>query len=289
MVTMLLYLLLFLLVFIGLFFAIYQYFKQKISVSNPKNYPSSDNIAKINSSQKVVVCLGDSNTHGNVSYDWVLDLQNELPDYQIFNAGKNADLTYTLLTRLHEVVACNPDFVSILIGTNDVNFTLSPDAAQHYRDSEKIARNETPDFEGFQANLIEIIEILKTKTNAKIAVASLPVMSEDLTHEANNRAQKYSDCIKQIAENQNIAYLPIREQQIDFIEKARLKNPNLKPKSSYEKTFWLVTMAGIKHNFGKSWDEIAAENGHFLSTDNLHQNKTAGTMIKNLVKTFILE
>ncbi|WP_394990689.1 SGNH/GDSL hydrolase family protein [Emticicia sp.] len=245
----------------------------------PENYPNEKNRQQIDPTKKVIVCFGDSNTHGNVSYNWVNDLSSQLIDYQIFNAGINSDLTYTLLRRIDDVIACKPDFITILIGTNDVNSTMHLKIEKRYQQLGRIDKIISPNFEDFKKNYIEIINQLKQKTKAKIAIMSLPVMGEDLSHEANLRADKYSDFIKQLATDKQVSYLPVREKQKEFL----LKNP--KPlKHRFEETYKLLNFSVISHYLlGKTWDEITTKHGFQLTPDNLHQNSIAGGMIRDLI------
>ena len=62
---------------------IYAWLYRKVSKHIPENYPNPQNRQQIDASKKVLVCFGDSNTHGNVSYNWVNDLSSQLTDYQI--------------------------------------------------------------------------------------------------------------------------------------------------------------------------------------------------------------
>jgi lysophospholipase L1-like esterase len=259
---------------------VYVWIYLKVSKHIPENYPNAKKRQSIDPSKKVLVCFGDSNTHGNVSYNWVDDLSRQLPDYQAFNAGINSDLTYTLLHRINDVIACNPDFISILIGTNDVNSTMHPKMEKRYQSLGRISKDISPNFEDFKKNYVEIIHQLKQKTKAKIAIMSLPVMGEDLAQEANIRADKYSEFIKQLAENEQVVYLPVREGQKKFL----LKNP--KPlKHSFEETYKLLNYSVMGHYlFGKTWDEMTIKHGFQLTPDNLHQNSIGGGMIRDLVK-----
>lgn len=263
---------------------VYAWLYLKVSKHIPENYPNAQKCKQIDPSKKVLVCFGDSNTHGNVSYNWVDDLSRQLSDYQVFNAGINSDLTYTLLHRINDVIACNPDIISILIGTNDVNSTMHLKMEKRYQRLGKIDKNISPNFEDFKKNYIEIIHQLKQKTKAKIAIMSLPVMGEDLAHEANLRADEYSEFVKQLAENENIMYLPVREKQKEFL----LKNP--KPlEYTFEETYKLLNHSVIGHYiFGKTWDEMTTKHGFQLSPDNLHQNSLGGGMIRDLVKGFMI-
>lgn len=259
--------------------AIYAWLYQKVSTHIPENYPNEKNRQQINHSKKVLVCFGDSNTHGNVSYNWVNDLSSQLPDYQVLNAGINSDLTYTLLRRIDDVIACKPDFITILIGTNDVNSTMGVVMEKRYQQLGRVDKGVSPNFEDFKKNYIEIIRRLKQKTKAKIAIMSLPIMGEDLTHEANLRADKYSDFIKQLATDEQVSYLPVREKQKEFL----LKNPQ-KLKHTFEETYKLLNFSVIGYYLlGKTWDAITTKHGFQLTPDNLHQNSIAGGMIRDLV------
>lgn len=264
---------------------IYFWLYQKVSKHIPENYPNAANLQKIDSNKKTLVCFGDSNTHGNASYNWVNDLCVQLDDYQVFNAGINSDLTYTLLRRISDVIAAKPDFITILIGTNDVNATMSLKMEKRYQQLGRIGKDISPNFEDFKANYQQIIQILKQKTSAKIAVMSLPVMGEDLAHKANLRADKYSEFIKQLASDENLLYLPLREKQKAFLE----NNPQ-PLKHTFEETYILLNYSVIWHYiFGKSWDYVTAKHGFQLTPDNLHQNSIAGGMIRDLVKEAILK
>ena len=257
----------------------YWWLYRKVSTHIPENYPNEKNRQQIDPTKKILVCFGDSNTHGNVSYNWVNDLSFQLPDYQVFNAGINSDLTYSLFRRLDDVIACKPDYITILIGTNDVNSTMDIKIEKRYRQLGRIGKDISPNFEDFKKNYLEIIQQLKQKTKAKIAIMSLPVMGEDLTHEANLRADKYSDFIKYIADHEQVSYLPVREKQKDFL----LKNPT-PLKYSFEETYKLLNLSVISHYLlGKTWDEITTKHGFQLSPDNLHQNSIAGGIIRDLV------
>ena len=262
---------------------IYAWLYRKVSKHIPENYPNPQNRQQIDASKKVLVCFGDSNTHGNVSYNWVNDLSSQLTDYQVFNAGINSDLTYTLLQRIDDVIACKPNFITILIGTNDVNSTMGKIMEKRYQDLGRVSKDISPNFEDFKKNYIKIIRLLKAKTQAKIAVMSLPVLGEDLAHEANQKADKYSEFVKQLATDEQLIYLPVREKQKEFLQ----NNPQ-PLKHTFEETYKLLNFSVINYYLlGKNWDEISTKHGFQLTPDNLHQNSIAGGMIRDLVKDAI--
>lgn len=265
---------------IGLFTLTYFILRRFILKRLPSNYPTSANIAATKG-KKVVVCAGDSNTQGNMGENWLVRVEKQFPQYAFLNAGINADLTHTLLARFDDVIAANPDFVTLLIGTNDINATMSPQKEKRYRQMKKVAK--TPTYKDFRENIIAMIEALKEKTTAKIAIMSLPLMGEDVQHSVNLKADKYSEGIKAIADLYQIDYLPLREKQKAYLQ----KQPN-KPKYQYEDTDKLIYYAVVlRYILFQSFDKISKLFGFQLLTDNLHQNGTSAQMIADLVSAFI--
>lgn len=230
-----------------------------------------------------LVCAGDSLTHGNVSANYVELLAKNHPDWQVFNAGINSDLAETLLRRLDDVIAVKPDLVTVLIGTNDVNATLSRASLLSYRRHGKTAG--TPDADQYRRNLTAIVRRLKTETTARVVLLSLPPMSEDLTHEANHRADAYSEIIRETAEAEGVAYLPLRERM-----KADLAAHPSKPKVRFEATVSTVFVAAVlRHVFRWDYDRIAARYGNRLLTDNLHLNRRGATLVAEAIESFVSE
>jgi lysophospholipase L1-like esterase len=263
----------------------YLYIKGKVTNHFPANYPNVANRGLKDKNKATIVCFGDSNTHGNVSYDWVKDLRAELPNMQIFNAGRNSDLTFTLLKRIDEAIACEPDFITILIGTNDINSSLSKSNLRTYQSIKKIIDSETPNIETFEENYLKIVEILKTKTRAKIALLTLPMMGEDLYSNTNKIAEKYSDIIKDIGIKTNLELLPIREGQVKYLQ----INPS-QTKYKFSDSFQIMIQSVTLNYFlGWSWDKICEFHKTQLSPDFLHQNSIAGTMIKEEVLNWIFK
>jgi lysophospholipase L1-like esterase len=92
--------------------------------------------------RKVVVCLGASMVHGRVGVNFVDLLSRRLPESEsklvFVNAGVNGDTSYHARRRLDSVIACNPDYVIILVGTNDVICTLNPDSWRMYKGEKRL-------------------------------------------------------------------------------------------------------------------------------------------------------
>ena len=232
-----------------------------------------------------LVCVGDSLTHGNLSAPYVPTVAAHLAPrgVEVFNAGINADLAETLLARFDDVVAARPDFVAILVGTNDVNATLSPADLRQYRRRGKLRGPEPPSAATFRQNLTALLSRLRRETTARVALLSLPPLGENLTHEANRRAEAYSAIIREVAAAEGAAYLPLRERLT-----AELRAHPGQPRVHFGQTTRLIRTAVLRHyGLGQSWDRIAAAHGHHFLTDNLHLNTAAAAIVADLVAGWV--
>ena len=67
--------------------------------------------------KKVVVCVGDSITHGRVSHNYVDMTAGKLSDrgFIVVNAGVNSELAYNVLSRIDEIIRCTGTEVDIAL------------------------------------------------------------------------------------------------------------------------------------------------------------------------------
>jgi lysophospholipase L1-like esterase len=247
---------------------------EKSFFNKPINYPA---FGKLNREGKpIFIGFGDSLTQGNMSADWIEILSKKRPDMQFLNAGMNADLTETLLTRIEDVVACQPHFISLIIGSNDVMATLSAERMKRYYSLGKIT--EEANYQVFTENYRNIIEVLTSQTSAKIIAASLPPITEDFTFEGNQKADQYSIFIKDIAQEFGLVYLPFRE---ELKASMPLKSDQL---IDFNNADNIIRKAIIKRRFlGQTWNEIANSRKAKYMTDNIHLNENAAEILAGLV------
>jgi lysophospholipase L1-like esterase len=236
--------------------------------------------------KKTVVCVGNSITHGQVSYNYVNILSDRLSGdgYQFVNAGINGNLVYNVVNRLDMIIRCDPDYVTVLIGTNDVNASLSQkNSARYMKD---MALPEKPNAEFFRKNVKELISKLKRRTNAKIAILSLPPIGEEINHIAYQRTKEYSGIILDVAQENNVDYLPLHEKITEY-----LLAEDHRPRLSYDNGFRRIMIKGIFSHFllGTSFDKIATNNGFLIVTDFLHLNHRGAKMVADLIKNWILK
>jgi acyl-CoA thioesterase I len=223
--------------------------------------------------KKVIVCLGDSLTHATISGDYVALLQKQFAakGYEFVNAGINGNTTHHLLQRLNEVIACKPDIVTILIGTNDIN------ASRGARERAQYLLPYVPTLEKYLQNLNTIVTRLKTETDAHIILLSPPPLGEDIDSELNRRVAHYSAGIQDIAEMHGAVYVPL------FEELCKLLEGHPTP-ASFRGDVNLIFGTAFRHFVErKSWDELAAENGFRVLTDFIHLNDRSATLVARLI------
>ena len=231
----------------------------------------------------LVVCAGDSITHGAVSVNYVDILAKRLPDHEFSNGGVNSELAYNLTARLDPIIRLNPEAVTILIGTNDVNATFGIKAVLGYYALHKLP--EVPNLLFYRENLTLIARRLKNETKARIAFLSIPPIGETAGSYVFLRSDEYSQTVKDVAAAEGVSYLPLHEKMVDYLR-------SLPPRSHIEfQDFNKAQSGSARSHFllGRSYDEISASNGFYLLVDGIHLNSVGASMVADLIQGFILD
>jgi len=239
--------------------------------------------------EQTVVCLGASLTAGSVSADYVemLAARPALAGFRFLNHGVNGNLAWNVLQRLDPVIAAKPDAVTILIGTNDVNATLSERNLRHYVEFYKITT--TPTLERYEENLLAIVRRLQAETHARLSLLSLAVIGEDLEHEANRRIALYNEAVRTVARATKIDYLPLHERLLDYLRAHEADRASLPPRLEYRDGLVNIGNAIALHGTGLSWNEISRRNGLLVTTDCIHLNETGAAMVADLIERWLLQ
>lgn len=230
-----------------------------------------------------VVFVGDSITLGQVSasYIQILRTRMDVEKFHFINAGVNNDVVYNVLHRLEHVVANHPDIVILMIGTNDILSTLSPENRIFLRLHKRLPRN--PDLHWYIENLTAVIRKLKNETSAIIGVASIPVLGENLVSRPIRRVKAYNDAVMDVTKNENVAYLPVFENQVEYLKSANRK----KGKTFYARITLSVEMVLTHAFFHETFDSFSARHGFKLLTDGVHMNTKGAEIIADVVEFFL--
>ena len=236
-----------------------------------------------------VVCFGASLTAGTVSFNYLnlLAARPALAGFRFRNHGMNGDVAWKGLQRIDKAIAEKPDDVAILIGTNDVNATLSERNLQHYLHFYKVP--QPPTLEWYEENMLAIVRRFQTETRARIALLSLAVIGEDLEHAANQRLALYNEAIRRVAAATKVDYLPLNERMVAYLKEHEADRESLPPRLEYRDGLANIGNATALHAKDLSWDEVSRRNGLLLTTDTLHLNSVGAGMIADLIEGWLLQ
>ena len=221
----------------------------------------------------VTIAIGDSLTRGNMSHNYLADARERLGDgHLILNAGINGNKVYHVEQRLDEVIACEPDIVTLMIGTNDAIFPETLDDS----------------WSTVTQGLDRVLTRLSEDTDATIALFTLPLLGEDLDQTLNQRAEDVSARLETVALAHGVEVLSLRAAHL-----ARLNNEPPRP--------WPLcnsmddVLEEIKHTRphvvrrGRvvDYDALAAQQGHLLVIDCVHLSRQGAAPVTDLLVDFV--
>jgi lysophospholipase L1-like esterase len=243
------------------------------------NFTEKDN----SETGRVIACIGDSLTHGNIGDCWVERLRQEFPKDIILNEGINGDVVWQVHQRIDPILKCKPDIAIIMIGSNDAMASFNKNSGERYKRNNSLP--EVPTFENYQKLLSELIGHLSAIP--KIALCTLPPIGEHQDSSINQHINKFNDCIKLTAQEKNTSLLPVSDSLWDELDK------RLYPlRSDYDPNTLPILRriyGGVIHHyvFKKSWDKVAESKGQWLLFDQIHLGERAAKIIFNLTKNYI--
>ena len=216
---------------------------------------------------------------GTVSGNYIEILAKELDStqYDLINAGINSQLAYNILQRLDEVIQCDPDFIFVLIGTNDMNAVALEGNAADYISGQNLPQSPSADW--YRENLTAIATKLTTESEAKIILLSLPTLGEAQNSAAYQLSAEYSQIVKEVAQETAVTYLPLHETMDTYLQQQSGE------RQEYNEDWYELVLDGIKRKFlyRQSLDAIGKRNGYLLHTDPLHLNTAGAQMIVDLI------
>ncbi len=235
--------------------------------------------AKAREGRSVTVALGDSLTRGNMSHSYVADARARLGDgHLVLNAGRNGLKIAGLAASLDPVIACKPDQVTLLIGTNDALQKASFPA----------------DWQAEAETFRRILKRLREETQARIAVFSLPFAGDNPDDALNRRAHALSAVLIEIARAEGATVLPLRTRQRALLRGREQAGSAARPpecdsigeaRGQMADIIPLVTQRGRTVDY----DQLAASRGHFLVIDCVHLSATGAGPATDLLVSFVDE
>jgi lysophospholipase L1-like esterase len=264
------------------FTAAYLYISSIIATP-PKGRAKDLLLSNDSEDRRVIACIGDSLTHGNIGDCWVETLHNEFPEDIFLNEGINGDVVWQVQQRLEPILACKPDIVILMIGSNDVMASFNKKSGESYRRNNKLP--EVPTFESYQKLLPKLIDSLSA--SSKIAICTLPPIGENKDSIVNNHVNKFNKFIELTAKNKNITLLPVSK-----LLREDLSIRTYPSRSDYDPSTLPIIRriygGAVQHYiFKKSWDEVAKSKGQWILFDQVHLGERGAKIVFNIVKKYI--
>ena len=260
---------------------------------------------------KILVCLGDSLTHGACSANWVDDVESSLMEQlqnnkttaklNVVNAGQNSICTHTVLhEKVSHVVECKPDYVFIMIGSNDAMAIYRDDWAKEKMHTWNLS--EKPNEDAIIRNLTDIVKQLLDQTTAVIAIGTLPPFGEDCNSKSNKVIHSINCRIKTLQylflgeikndsrETERVSVIDINSALWDEINIQRSKS-NTKATHSVDMFLPYAMVMGLLHCvFGLSWNlSTRLLTGNVVLSESLHLNEDGGHIVRNEVVQWLVD
>jgi lysophospholipase L1-like esterase len=259
------------------------FYVSKIISSPPKGRAEDYLNRNVKSDKKIIACIGDSLTHGNIGQNWVDYLRQQFPHDIFLNEGINGNTAWQVIQRLDPILQCQPHLIILLIGTNDALGSFDINSGLRYKKNNELP--EAPTLEKYKEHLNELIE--KIGIQSKIAICTLPPIGENVNSEVNQHVNLFNEYIELIAKQKKLTLLPVSEELWSDIQSrtypSKLEyNPKVIP--LFRRIF-----GGIFHHylFKKSWNDISRAKGQWILFDQIHLNERGAEIVYKLAKNFI--
>jgi acyl-CoA thioesterase I len=227
----------------------------------------------------LVVATGDSITDGRISANFVDMVANRLggAGYAFVNSGVSGDLAFNVDQRLQDdVIAFDPDVVTVLVGTNDVAAHISDEWMRGYLKSKK--PTQRPSLGWYRQVVERIVDRLQQSTHARILLIEIPIMGEQPDSVENARVREYNLALHEIARSTNVEVVPLFQPLLDGLPPG--------PAPAFDGTKRLMGRAAVgRFLLHRTFDAIAARANLTLLTDHIHLSERAAAILATQIET----
>jgi lysophospholipase L1-like esterase len=261
----------------------------------------------------VLLCYGDSITHGNCSASYTPELPLVLcrtlglpiPDRNqtfadplwVVNAGQNMITSHTIAyERLPPTLnAVSPDFVLIFIGTNDVQAIYKPKSWGRFITYIN-QLPQPPSLPIYEQNIRKIIRhIEETSSQMQIGIVTLPPMGENLQSRSNQVVRQANEVLHRIVndqKNDKVTIIPLFESLETILEKEKPYGLYAMFVSFDQWRLYLVFQSILFHlTYGAlSWNLLSRWMcGYHVLSDGIHLNERGAAVLVDLIVQWLVQ
>lgn len=255
------------------------------------------------SRRPVLVCLGDSLTHGTCSHSYTIDVPTQLTTalampppkalsifsdpLWVVNCGQNYMTTHTIWReRLNKALDCHADYILILIGTNDIRSIYNARWGNHVKAVNDLP--EVPTMQTFIRNFNGILShIQQASPMTQVGVCTLPPIGEDMKSPSNKLIRQANGIIEKAVQQCGDRYtvIPLFDRFESILEKegSRRDLADLSPiLAAFMNVTYNVLPGTIKRN------TLSSLVGHKLLHDGIHLNERGGAELVSLIVEWLI-
>ena len=224
----------------------------------------------------MIACFGDSITAGNPGVSYLRFLQTK----RCKNFGIGGDTLSGLSGRVHNFLretSCNEYIIEI--GANDILLPFLSNYSKTWNKTVKriIARGSIPlsNVNDFKFEYEKLICML---SNKKVIVISIPCLGENTKSVLNLKVDEYNQCIKNLCQKYDIAYIEFNNWQKEIIE-TKIAG------SSYfiSKDYYNVLIDSVITTYLDFSECISKKRKLTGTVDGVHLNKKGAKGLANLI------
>lgn len=234
---------------------------------------------------KVVICLGDSLTRGNRSFDYVdlLGRRLEPSGYTVLNAGTNGALAWNLLQRVDRVIACEPAWVVLMVGTHDARGSENKREGARYARRMKLPQG--PDESFFRTSFSELLDRLSSGCRSRVVLLTLPPLGERGGAPIDRYVERFNEFIEEQAAERGLDLLPVGR----VLRERLLAHPSETAPIYGASASNSMGIRALIHRYllGWDWNRISTRHEMRLLTDMIHFNGLAGEIVVEQVEHLI--
>ena len=210
-----------------------------------------------------LVCFGDSITEGVIGASYVEGVRGALPGVRVLNAGVNGDTIFHLLRRVdRDVIAHQPDVVTIMVGLNDLTTIYGLRSSKAYYHALKNLHTQVAPRRFIHAYR-RLIRRLRARTHAQIALCTLTTVGEDPADPVQPVVDAYSLIVRGIAEQEGLPLIDVRA--------AFARAIAAEPRIGTPYRIWLPVQDALAIAWrGASYAGLSAARGYRLLCDGAH-------------------
>jgi lysophospholipase L1-like esterase len=236
-----------------------------------------------------ILFIGDSIIRGTVGVDWVRELANAFPEWDITNRGVNGDTLVKINQRMEAIFQKGASYDHVVFG-GGANDLLIPHLASKgflFKAAHKHLLKEgyAPkiSMREFEEAYTQTVDLIRSYTNARIILLTVGRMNELSSFYLNEKREEVNNVIRKIAKRDQCMVADAGKRMDEYLENKETKDYFLE---NFFRVSWLDKWQCALF---KRADSLSEERGLLLTIDGLHLNSIGGAIFRDEVEKHLIK